>query len=461
MIRRLQFILISFVFPMAATLALAADNSTAAERDWPYPAALVKKNLEHLKAYDGARLPTLEGFIPPQVQHLELYEQPYYQYRITLTSVDSKATRVHVEAKITAYYADTHTARSEYKTLPSNGRLESDLLDRLARALPSLSATRSDSTPTRLGQSSSTSSAADSVSFPPPLHAAVGIGSAPPAVTSSSAAIDQPAKPGVSPEQQLDAILAQRQSLREKSDKILSQIQGLQSGKSAVQHIELGTVRHSGVGVMSRTNYGGPVLFRAQADDEFEVLEVDGDWTKVSLGTGSSASNTNGWIETDELSIPPTVLQAKSKTPEEAPATAQAEKASVPPPSVITPSKPSDLGFWVSREEVSKFSGEWAHLKGKNVLYVYAQPRGVLSDLASDDTRLTYAKRVFESRVEKENLAGSYEGIVVVFMGSKGGVAAATLTDIRQWLQGSLAESTFVSRCSLDLPGQVAVSKAN
>jgi len=39
---------------------------------------------------------------------------------------------------------------------------------------------------------------------------------------------------------------------------------------------------------------------------------------------------------------------------------------------------------------------------------------------------------------------------VVIFMGGRGGVAATTVADIRQWSEGSVAEETFLSRCSLD-----------
>jgi hypothetical protein len=40
--------------------------------------------------------------------------------------------------------------------------------------------------------------------------------------------------------------------------------------------------------------------------------------------------------------------------------------------------------------------------------------------------------------------------VVVVFLGSRGGVAAATLADIRQWVEGGLPDAAFVNRCSLD-----------
>jgi len=460
--RLFSILLSSVLIAFLLGSAVAQEPSSAVEREWPFPAALVKRDLERLKAYDGQRLPTLEGFVTAQVKHLELYEQPYYQYHVTITPIDSKSSKVKVEAKITAYFADLRTAHSEYRTLPSNGRLESDLLDRLSRQLPSVAATNSTGVQPIAADPTSSLRAESATPAPAVHHEAIGIGSAPPSIASAAASSGM-SSVGASvsgPEQQLDSVLAQRQTVREKSDSVQAQIQALQSGKLSVAHPEFASVRHSGVGVMSRTNYGGPIIFRAQEEDQFEVVEIQGEWTKVKLGASASSSATTGWIETDELTIPDSVraAAAKPEAPQGQPTAApmQQAKTAVAPAS----HKPADLGFWVSREEVTTFAGDWSHLKGKSVLYVYAQPRGLLSDLASDDTRLAYAKRIFETRVEKSTSSTPYDGIVVVFLGTKGGVAAATLGDIRQWVQGSLPDGAFVSRCSVDLPGQLAVSRA-
>ena len=42
------------------------------------------------------------------------------------------------------------------------------------------------------------------------------------------------------------------------------------------------------------------------------------------------------------------------------------------------------------------------------------------------------------------------DGVVVVFPGQKGGVARATLPDIRRWHEGYLKDKLFLDRCSLD-----------
>jgi hypothetical protein len=196
---------------------------------------------------------------------------------------------------------------------------------------------------------------------------------------------------------------------------------------------KLASVKHSGVGVMSRQNFGGPVLFRAQAEDEFEVVELQSGWTQVRLGPDAT-----GYIQADELALPDGVVEKSAD-------------ASASPSQAGSSAGARDLGFSVSREDVSVISGDWSRLKGKKVLFVYARPRGLLSDLASQDAKLGYAKRIFESRyhtVSQQNT--DVEGVVVVFVGSRGGVAAATLTDIRQGIEGALPDEAFVNRCSLD-----------
>jgi hypothetical protein len=71
--------------------------------------------------------------------------------------------------------------------------------------------------------------------------------------------------------------------------------------------------------------------------------------------------------------------------------------------------------------------------------------------MASQDAKLGYAKRIFQSRYHTVSQAQTdVEGVVVVFLGTRGGVAAATLSDIRQWVEGGLPDEAFVNRCSLD-----------
>ena len=338
---------------------------------------------------------------------VDRYERPYYQYRVHLSSVDAAHTTVSVEALISALYSNPIQSQSEYRALPSNGRLEADLLDRLQRALDPNAPRPESASATRPGRSFT-------FHFPsPPKPAPVA---------------------GPTLQQQLDSVMAERQAVREKTTAAQAQLEQLRAGgRKPGNGSRLASVKHSGVGVMSRKNFGGPVLFRAQAEDEFEVVALQDGWAQVRLETDAPA-----FIQAEELSLPPGI--------EDRSAAAVAAGTSSNP-------NPPDLGFAVSREDVNLFSGDWARLKGKKVLFVYAQPRGLLSDLGSENAKLGYAKRIFQSRLKTIlQSQPDVEGVVVVFLGNRGGVAAATLSDIRQWAEGGLTDEAFVNRCSLDPP---------
>ena len=383
------------------------------ERTYPFSVDIVQQGLQRIGGFGGGKLPVLDGFVTSAVTQIDTYERPYFQYRVHLKSVDANHTTVSVEALISALYSDPVPSRSEYRSLPSNGRLEADLLDRLQQALQA-----SDAKPAApLPDSAGSIRAAQTPS---------GKQGIPKGATLSAS----------SRQQQLDAVLAERQTVREKTAALQSQLDQLRSGDhKPVGSAHWASVKHSGVGVMSRKNFGGPVLFRAQAEDEFEVITLEGGWAQVRLESGTPA-----YIQGDELNLP-------SGLQDTAIASAGGTAAS--------PVNAPDLGFSVSREDVNLFSGEWARLKGKKVLFVYAQPRGLLSDMGSEDAKLGYAKRIFQSRFKTLlQSQPDVEGVVVVFLGNRGGVAAAALSDIKQWSEGGLSDEAFVNRCSLDPPAE-------
>jgi len=409
------FALFVFGLFLAAQALPQSDSSPVVERTFRCSVDAMQKALQDIGGFGGGKLPIVDGFVTATSTQVEHYERPYYQYRVHLRSVDANTTAISVEAMISAWYADSDPARSEYRALPSNGRLETDLLDRLQRALA--------------GTPSSTSSAPSKTDIPR--------GSVP----TSQATLDKSAKlPGpttlpTASQEQLDAILAQRQTVREKTAALQTQIEQLKSAdRKPANASRLASVKHSGVGVMSRQNFGGPVLFRAQAEDEFEVVDLQSGWAQVRLGP-----DTTGYIQADELALSSELV---AKLPNASPDNGSPAASG---------SAQRDLGFSVSREDVTVFSGDWIRLKGKKVLFVYAQPRGLLSDMASQDAKLGYAKRIFQSRYHAVSQSQTdVEGVVVVFLGTRGGVAAATLADIRQWVEGGLPDEAFVNRCSLD-----------
>lgn len=429
-----KLVTISFGFA-ALFLASVADlpawsqteSGALVERTLPYTVDVVKRGLSQIGAFEGGRLPMIDGFVVASFPQLDRYERPYYQYRLQMNAVDANITSIKIEARISAWYADPESSRSQYRSLPSNGRLEADLLDRLLHTLGSRSAKPEAAAPTAKAPAllpSSETSSPDPVS-PQPAKPSL------PAV--------KPVNSSPTPQEQLDALLAERQAVRDRTAATLAQIEQLKAADRKSDEVaRLASIKHSGVGVMSRKSFGGPVLFRAQAEDEFEVQSLESGWALVRL-----SDNATGYIQADELNLPPGLVEKPSVAEEATPA-AQPAKTSEP-----------DLGFWVSREDVNVFSGDWARLKGKRVLFVYAQPRGLLSDLAGDDTKLAYAKRVFVTRLHSVTMSSSnVEGVVVVFLGNKGGVAAATLADIRQWVEGGLGDEAFVNLCSLDPPAE-------
>jgi hypothetical protein len=405
-------------------LCAQSDPGSQVARTYPYSVEAVKRCLQQVGA-GGGKLPEVDGFVSALVADVDHYERPYYQYRVQVDQGDGNSATVKVEARITAWFAGTDPAHSQYRALPSNGRLEGDLLDRLQEALAGKSGTHAETVP----------------AIHPTVLVPGEAPAAPPAVSpqvpkAPAVAPKQPAAP-TNPQEQLDALLTQRQEVRDKTAAALAKLDALKAADDkSSQASPFASVKHSGVGVMSRKNYGGPVLFRAQVEDEFEVQSAEGGWATVKLADGST-----GYIQADELNLPASLVNKPetTKTPE-----------------VAEGSKPAnpDLDFWVSREDVNVFSGDWARLKGKKVLFVYAQPRGLLSDIAGDDTKLAYAKRIFMNRLRSVDQSAGVEGVVVVFLGNRGGVAAATLADIQQWVAGGLGDEAFVNRCSLDPPAE-------
>ena len=431
-------------------------SSAVVERSYSYPVDIVRKSLEQIGGYGGGRLPMVDGFVTalPQV---ERYERPYYKYRVQLTpTADQTNVVVRVEARISAWYTDGEAGQTEYRALSSNGRLEADLLDRLQAALGVMTQKEGAMVAATASSATGASSANASVSTAA-LKPAADVGKAPAG----------PANPN--PQKQLDTILAQRHAVREKASALAAEIEELKTADRKLADVaRLAWVKHSGVGVMSRKNYGGPVLFRAREQDEFEIVTLEAGWAEVRL-----SAETTGYVQADELQLPEGIEESSTLSP--APISARSTDSartgagdiSAPRTAAgaagpdTTPSSAEafpaegfsspDLGFWASQEDVKVFSGDWVRLKGKQVLFVYAQPTGSLSLLGGENAKLAYAKQVFQSRyrVAAESNPG-LAGVVVVFLGRKGGVAAATLSDIRLWVEGALPDAAFVNRCSLD-----------
>jgi hypothetical protein len=110
-------------------------------------------------------------------------------------------------------------------------------------------------------------------------------------------------------------------------------------------------------------------------------------------------------------------------------------------------------GVTVIREMVSTFSGDWPRLSGKQALYVWARAEGSSLNVQARK-KLPFAQSIFMRRYREETHSSGPAvcGIVVIFLDQAGGVAPASMDDIRLLADGSLTPRAFAKRCSLDPP---------
>jgi hypothetical protein len=239
----------------------AADNPKAVqEREYPFPPALVETALRQMGAYTGARLPTLEGFIKTDRAQLPKYERPYYEFKIELVPAATDHTLLRVKASVSAWYPDPEGRQSGYVAYESNGRLESDLLDRLGDFLTSNKGT---------------------------------ITTDQEELTRRLAAVRQ---------EHLDA----ERRIADLEKQLLAPRSKIEKGNSA----EFVSVTKSRVPVLSSPEDIASQILRAQFEDEFEVLEHRGTWLRVRLDDART-----GWIRASQVrSSPPLVADSASSS---------------------------------------------------------------------------------------------------------------------------------------------------
>src|SRR5437588_11107983 len=158
------------------------------------------------------------------------------------------------------------------------------------------------------------------------------------------------------------------------------------------------------------------VLFLADAEDEFQLVDTTGSWVHVQI-SGIS----RGWIERDKINLPG---ESAQKTPSAA--------ASNPAPDQVKPE-----AFRPTREETGTFPGNWAELRGKTVRIIWVDTPA--NDSSPQETRLSFAKALFRKKFpELSQTAPSLAGVVIVFDAEDGGMAAATMAALQQWNAGHL-----------------------
>jgi len=393
---------------LTVCLQPASGQAVPYARSYAKPKNEVEQALKELGAYSGQKLPTLEGFVAPPAKPLERYERGFYQLAIELLPGDEGATIVRLSAKVTAWYADRDVTKSGYEVLVSNGRLELDLLDRLQEKL-----TGKPVDPPATVNSN--------VQTPRPkldLSGVPGASVAPPPAPVAAKTPDEAA-----------ALRTKRVIAEKRVQQLTTELKSLEEIKHSQAHQQnLVIVSNSATPVYAKAAEGSRVLFQAAVNDEFEFLDMEGEWVHVSI-----SGDSRGYLRQSGVQLPESVaarLHASASGPEA-----------------------KFAGFRIEREEMSSFPGDWPGLKGKTVKIYTVQPLTENRKETGASVRLNYALVLFEKGwKESATVSPVPDGVVVIFDAADGGIAGATLADIQKVASGALSREAFWTQSYLDPP---------
>jgi len=397
----------------------ASGQAVPHSRIYPKSKEDVVKALQELQAYTGQRLPTVDGFVAQGDRPLDHFERAFYQFSIDLLPAPSDATTVRVTAKITAWYANPDPSKSGYEVLPSNGRLELDLLDRLAdkfgRQLPaSTFAAEAQAPKPNINYS---------ISLPRiviPSFRSSSVTAAPPEKSSS----------GIAGDDELDALRAKREAKQKRAQDLNAELRSLQDlEKNQAQPRNLVIVKTAGTPVLAQPAQGSRILFTAADHDEFEFLNTVGEWIHVSISGAS-----RGYIRRSNLVLPEFI----------------ASDQAVPNRMV---SRELRGAFRLEREETSIFPGDWEPLRGKPVKIFTVQQAFQAPNETDAQAKFEFALSLFRKfSTESARDSLPVEGAVVIFDSADGGMIGSTILSVRQLAAGSLSEGSFRMKCFLDPP---------
>jgi hypothetical protein len=326
---------------------------------------------------------------------------------------------VRVTAKLTAWYNDADASKSGYRVLQSNGRLEADVLDRIAEILsPGSTSTALANVP-----------GSGVVSQPREKTTTASISVAPSGTSSADMVSPHGDTKEVAlpPGTTLESLRAMRLEEEKKSEALSTYIKNLEEIQQNQSHpSDLAAVRKNKTPIYAKPAETAQLLMNADAQDEFEVLGLEGPWVHVQISGVS-----RGWIRRSQLEMP----AGFGESSEAAAANA-----------------PSGAVFKVAKEGSSSFQGNWPPLQGKAVRFEWVEPASPALPTTRQE-KLSFAKNVFLNVYH--NAASSQPataGIVVVFDSADGGQVAATMASVEELAKGSLSDSAFWRKCSLDPP---------
>jgi hypothetical protein len=303
--------------------------------------------------------------------------------------------------------------------LPSNGRLEADLLDQLADQL-AVKAPRGGA-----------SSSADAQRAAKPQDSAEPTLSAPmPRIPDTSGGFSSSLAQSLAEQEKAGSKTGQ-EKLADKNQS------GLQSEADSLEEIvknqahpkNLVAVKKSGTPVVATASLTAKTLFLASAHDEFEMLDFNRDWVHVRI-SGLS----RGWIWRNNLEMPDSVPDS------DMPANQKSAPAA------------ADL-FHVSREEKALFPGDWPPLRGKMVKIVSVENTNEGAKDLDAKLRLEFVKSVLDKDyAELSQNPQELAGIVVIFDSADGGMIAAAFPALQQWKAGKLSDAALWHQCFFDPP---------
>ena len=406
----------------------SSAQSVPYQRTFPQSKAVVEKGLKELQSSSAGRLPTLEGFTPVGDRLLDHFHRGFYQCTAQVSAAPSGGSIVQVSATISAWYTDPISGKAGYQTLPSNGRLEADFLDRLQDALSNHGPSSSPTFGTNA--SNPAPSAARSQSNPPkaalsePQLSAPGAGSKTP--------VGSPFKLG-SPLSldNMSSLATQKAVIDRHAEEQAKEVKGLEEILHNQAHPEnLAAVKKRETPVLANPIENAKVLFLASAEDEFEILDSNPNWVHVRI-SGIS----RGWIRRSSLEMP-------TADPDPLPAPTQEQSE---------PSHADTQPFHVENEEVASFPGNWVPLSGKTVRIVTVQKGVDDTSATGPEAKLAYAKSLFDREYsDLIRTSSSVAGVVLIFDSDDGGMIAATVPVLGQWKSATLSDQAFWHHCFFD-----------
>lgn len=386
--------------------AICCAQSSTQQKIFPEPVAKVQAALKNLPGGTSGSLPVLDGFVRSGERKFDAYRRPYYQCSVKVTPASSGGSLVQVVAKITAWNSDP--AHPGYEVLQSNGRLESDLLDRLQDRLGANteSTATAGSAPANSKTKAAKASPAPDISAPmPQFPNASGMNM--PSASAPSSTQD----PGLEQEARGLEQLIQNQS----------------------HPTNLIAVKQDQTPILQDPSADAKVLFLASVEDEFEVLDINPEWVHVRI-----SGLARGWLRRASVE-----MLDGSESAADVP-----QMSAAPAPQAANPQSLSSAMFSVSGEEDGSFPGDWAPLKGKSVKIISIQQAVGTGRITSPQVKMRFAEDLFK----KEASSKSGAGVVLIFDAEDGGMVAATKAVLDQWKKGSLTEQALWKQCYLDPP---------